>query len=70
MTAVNHSHLAHPALAKAHAELDRAVDRCYRKDPFPSDRAHVEYLFQLYEQLTAPLLPAAKSKRARRTSPV
>ncbi len=47
-----------PALAKAHTELDRAVDRCYRKDPFPSDRARVEYLFQLYEQLTAPLLPA------------
>ena len=28
-----------PALAKAHAELDRAVDRDYRKDPFASDRA-------------------------------
>ena len=56
-----------PALAKAHAELDRAVDRCYRKDPFPSDRARVEYLFQLYEQLTAPLLPTAKPKRTRRT---
>jgi hypothetical protein len=62
--------IAMPAvLAKAHAELDRAVDRCYRKDPFPSDRARVEFLFQLYEQLTAPLLPAAKTKRARRPSP-
>jgi hypothetical protein len=59
--------VAMPAvLAKAHAELDRAVDRCYRKDPFLSDRTRVEYLFQLYEQLTAPLLPAAKAKRARR----
>jgi len=55
------------ALAKAHTELDRAVDRCYRKDPFPSDRARVKYLFQLYEQLTAPLLPATKPKRARRS---
>ena len=55
-----------PALAKAHAELDRAVDRCYRKEPFASDRARVEYLFQLYEQLTAPLLPAdSKSRRKR-----
>lgn len=43
-----------PALAKAHNELDRAVDRCYRKEPFPSDRARVEFLFKLYEQLTAP----------------
>ncbi|MCB1211061.1 MAG: class I SAM-dependent DNA methyltransferase, partial [Verrucomicrobiales bacterium] len=45
-----------PALAKAHAELDRAVDRCYRKDPFPNDRARVEHLFALYEQLTAPMV--------------
>lgn len=54
-----------PALSKAHTELDRAVDRCYRKEPFPSDRARVEFLFQLYEQLTAPLLPATKQKRAK-----
>jgi hypothetical protein len=57
MTAVNHSaSVARPALAKANTELDRAVDRCYRKEPFPSDRARVECLFQLYEQLTAPLI--------------
>src|SRR5438128_419084 len=56
-----------PSLSKAHTELDRAVDRCYRKDPFPSDRARVEYLFQLYEQLTAPLLPRTKAKRSRKT---
>jgi len=55
-----------PALARAHAELDRAVDRCYRKEPFPSDRARVEFLFQLYEQLTAPLLPTTKAKPVRR----
>ncbi len=53
-------------LAKAHAELDRAVDRCYRKEPFLSERARVEFLFQLYEKLTAPLLAAAKAKRARK----
>jgi hypothetical protein len=27
------------------------VDRCYRPEPFPSDRHRVEYLFALYEQL-------------------
>ena len=54
-----------PALAKAHADLDRAVDRCYRKEPFPNDRARVEHLFALYELLTAPLAtpPKKKSKR-------
>lgn len=46
-----------------------SVDRCYRKDPFPSDLARVEFLFQLYEQLTAPLLPASKPKRVRRAVP-
>jgi len=30
------------------------VDRCYRKDPFATDRQRVEHLFALYEQLTAP----------------
>jgi hypothetical protein len=42
------------------------VDRCYRPEPFPSDRHPVEYLFALYAQLTAPLVAAAKPKRARR----
>ena len=54
-----------PALAKAHAELDRAVDLCYRPEKFDTDRQRVEFLFALYEKLTAPLLPAAKAKRTR-----
>ncbi len=52
-----------PALAKAHAELDRAVDLCYRPEKFDNDRQRVEFLFALYEKLTAPLLPAAKKNR-------
>ena len=55
-----------PALAKAHADLDRAVDRCYRKEAYPNDRARVEHLFALYETLTAPLAPAAKKTRSRK----
>jgi hypothetical protein len=54
-----------PALVKAHAKLDRAVDRCYRAEPFATDRQRVEFLFALYEKLTAPLLPSAKQKRAK-----
>jgi hypothetical protein len=52
-----------PALAKAHADLDRAVDRSYRKEPFPTDRQRVEYLFATYEQLAAPLVSARKKQR-------
>lgn len=49
-----------PALVKAHAAMDRAVDAAYRPQPFPTERLRVEYLFSLYEKLTAPLLSAAK----------
>ncbi|MEI6788492.1 MAG: DNA methyltransferase [bacterium] len=52
-----------PKLVKAHAELDRAVDRCYRAEAFPSDRHRVEFLFAQYEQLTAPLVAKSKPKR-------
>jgi hypothetical protein len=50
-------------LYKAHSALDRAVDRCYRKQPFTSERQRVEFLFALYEKLTAPLLPTLGKKR-------
>jgi len=53
-------------LARAHGELDRAVERCYRPEAFQSDRERVEFLFRLYEQLTAPLLPATPRQRRRR----
>ncbi len=55
-----------PELVKAHEQLDKAVEQCYRSKPFESDRERVEYLFQLYEQLTAPLTAQAdKPKRTR-----
>jgi hypothetical protein len=41
-----------------------AVDRCYRQQPFATDRERIEFLFALYEKLTTPLLPSAKPKRA------
>jgi hypothetical protein len=50
-------------LLKAHQSLDRAVDRCYRKEPFETDRQRVEFLFALYQKLSAPLLPTVKTKR-------
>jgi hypothetical protein len=55
-----------PALAQAHAALDRAVDLSYRPEKFDTNRQRVEFLFALYEKLTAPLLPAVKSKKTRR----
>jgi hypothetical protein len=59
-----------PELVKAHAALDKAVDRCYRAEPFTSERERVEHLFALYEKLTAPLAPtaAAKKRRTKKTA--
>lgn len=53
-------------LRDAHRALDRAVDRCYRKNPFDSERARVEFLFDLYQKLTAPLTTPAKNATKRR----
>lgn len=60
------------ALSSAHTMLATAVDQCATASrPCPDDRARVEHLFALYEQLTAPLLPAAaKPKRVARKHPV
>ena len=52
-----------PELLKAHQALDKAVDKAYHKEPFPSERARVEYLFEQYQKLTAPLLPAEGKKK-------
>lgn len=54
-----------PALVRAHAQLDRAVELCYRPQPFENDRQRVEYLFALYEKLTAPLIPVPPKRRRR-----
>ncbi|GAB4396371.1 MAG: N-6 DNA methylase [Rhodoferax sp.] len=55
-----------PALVKAHAALDRAVDAAYGCRGGKDDPARVAFLFARYQQLAAPLAPAS---RARRRSP-
>jgi hypothetical protein len=55
-----------PDLRKAHASLDRAVDRLYRPAGFASDRERVEHLFGLYEAMVAPLLAKEAKKRRRK----
>ncbi|NCR40868.1 MAG: class I SAM-dependent DNA methyltransferase, partial [Microcystis aeruginosa W13-11] len=58
-----------PDLLKAHQKLDKAVDLCYRPQPFTSELNRIEYLFELYEKLTALLLPTSKQKLAKRKNP-
>ncbi len=52
-----------PVLQKAHQALDRAVDKAYRKNPFNNEADRVAFLFDLYQQYTAPLLPKTKTPR-------
>jgi hypothetical protein len=52
-----------PKLVKAHQELDKAVDLCYRPQAFTNENARVEFLFDLYNQYTAPLLTKKKTKK-------
>ncbi len=49
-----------PKLVKAHQALDKAVDQCYRRKAFMSERERIEFLFELYEEYTQPLLEELK----------
>lgn len=44
-----------PKLVKAHNELDKAVDLCYRPQPFTTENARIEFLFDLYKHYTVSL---------------
>jgi len=52
-----------PALVKAHQQLDKAVDNCYRSQPFTSEAKRIEYLFELYDKYTAGMFVKEKVKR-------
>ena len=53
-----------PALVKAHQQLDKAVDLCYRPQPFPNETKRIEFLFELYDKYTAGLF--AKEKKTKK----
>ena len=40
-------------LRKAHHTLDMAIEQCYRTKLFQSDEERLEYLFKMYEEMTA-----------------
>jgi len=42
-----------PELVKAHQALDKAVDLCYRPQPFINETKRIEFLFELYDKYTA-----------------
>jgi hypothetical protein len=57
-------------LVKAHQQLDRAVDQCYRPQPFVSEAKRIEYLFELYERYTGGLFVTEKKSRKQKKTEV
>ncbi|TKK68068.1 class I SAM-dependent DNA methyltransferase [Ilyomonas limi] len=50
-------------LKLAHKELDEAIERIYRLNPFQNDAERLEYLFKLYEEMTKKNTLFAKEKK-------
>ena len=53
-------------LKQAHKELDEAVERCYRLQPFTTDTERLEYLFKLYEEMIQKDTLFAKQKKTKK----
>jgi methylase of polypeptide subunit release factors len=52
-------------LVKAHQDLDKFVDSCYRPQAFDTEMQRIEFLFDLYKQYTQPLFGSEKKKNRR-----
>jgi type II restriction/modification system DNA methylase subunit YeeA len=52
-------------LKQAHRELDEAIEKCYRLQPFTTDTERLEYLFKLYEEMVRRNTLFAKQKKKR-----
>lgn len=55
-----------PVLVKAHQALDKAIDLCYRSQPFTSEAKRIEFLFELYEKYTAGMFAQEKPKKVKK----
>jgi hypothetical protein len=53
-------------LLKAHKELDKAVDQCYRSQPFQTESARLEFLFDLYKKYTEGMFKEQKLRKMKR----
>jgi hypothetical protein len=52
-----------PDLVKAHQALDKAVDLCYRPQPFINETKRIEFLFELYDKYTGGMFVKEGKKR-------
>jgi hypothetical protein len=54
-----------PVLVKAHQALDKAVDLCYRPQPFINETKRIEFLFELFNKYTSGMFVSQNSKGKR-----
>jgi hypothetical protein len=54
-----------PVLVKAHQQLDKAVDLCYRPQPFLNETKRIEFLFELYDKYTSGMFAEEKKKKVK-----
>ena len=47
----------------AHQQLDKAVDLCYRPQPFVNETKRIEFLFELYDKYAAGLFVKEKKQK-------
>jgi type II restriction/modification system DNA methylase subunit YeeA len=52
-------------LKQSHEALDKAIEKCYRLQPFTTDTERLEYLFKLYEEMIQRDTLFAKQKKSR-----
>jgi hypothetical protein len=50
-------------LVKAHQALDKAVDLCYRPQPFINETKRIEFLFELYDKLSSRMFGEKRKKK-------
>ncbi|MGN6401055.1 MAG: class I SAM-dependent DNA methyltransferase [Flavisolibacter sp.] len=55
-----------PVLVKAHQQLDKAVDLCYRPQAFTTETKRIEFLFELYDKYTAGLFVGEKKGKKKK----
>ena len=55
-----------PILVKAHQQLDKAVDLCYRPQPFLNETKRIEFLFELYDKYTSGLFVKEKADKKKK----
>lgn len=54
-------------LKQAHQDLDKAIEQCYRLQPFTSDTERLEYLFKMYEDMVRQNTLFATQKKTKKT---